>query len=136
MGHAHNYYINIAAEIGLFGLIAFLLFLTTAFIAGGRSYKAINKHYAQVKTQRTHPNADITSTESQHLKTAMGILTNDRALAIGLLAALLSVCVHNMVDNLYVHSMTNLFALLLIALIRLNGVTQTNRGNDGGRFDH
>ena len=57
---------------------------------------------------------------------------NDRALAIGLLAALLSVCVHNLVDDLYVHSLTNLIALLLIVLIRLDGVTK----NVGGNFDY
>jgi hypothetical protein len=62
------------------------------------------------------------------------ILRNDRALAIGLLAALLSVCVHNLVDDLYVHSLTNLIALLLIVLIRLEGVT-TNVGGNGGNFD-
>jgi hypothetical protein len=43
--------------------------------------------------------------------------------AIGLLSALLTVCVHNLVDDLYVHSMTNLMALLLAALIRLAWVT-------------
>jgi len=39
------------------------------------------------------------------------------------LAALLSVCVHNLVDDLYVHSVTNLIALLIIALICLPTVT-------------
>ena len=63
------------------------------------------------------------------------ILENDRALAIGLLAALISVCVHNLVDDLYVHSLTNLMALLLIVLIRLEGVT-TKVGGDGGHFDY
>ena len=51
------------------------------------------------------------------------MLTNDRALAIGLLAALITVSVHNLVDDLYVHSLTTLIALLLIALIRLEWVT-------------
>ena len=46
-------------------------------------------------------------------------LTNDRALAIGLLAALIAICTHNLVDDLFVHNLTNLIALLLIALIRL-----------------
>ena len=63
------------------------------------------------------------------------MLGNDRALAIGLLAALLSVCVHNLVDDLYVHSLTNLMALLLIVLIRLDGVTK-NVGGNGGNFDN
>ena len=30
LGHAHNYYLNIAAEAGLLGLVAYLLFLATA----------------------------------------------------------------------------------------------------------
>jgi hypothetical protein len=63
------------------------------------------------------------------------MLKNDRALAIGLLAALISVCVHNLVDDLYVHSLTNLIALLLIALIRLEGVT-TKAHRNGGDFDY
>ena len=51
--------------------------------------------------------------------------------AIGILAALISVCVHNLVDDLYVHSLTNLIALLLIVLIRLEGVTLKADGNGG-----
>jgi hypothetical protein len=56
------------------------------------------------------------------------MLADDRALAIGLLAALVSICAHNLVDNLFVHSITNLFALLLAMLIRLEGVI-LNRSN-------
>jgi hypothetical protein len=61
----------------------------------------------------------------------LGKLTTDRALAIGLLAALVSVSVHNLVDDLYVHSLTNLIALLLITLIRLEEVTP-KFGDNGG----
>ena len=106
LGHAHNYYINIAAETGAIGLTAYLLFLMAIFVTGGSSLRAISKKYK-----------------------------NDRALAIGLLAALISVCVHNLVDDLYVHSLTNLIALLLIALIRLEGVT-TKAHRNGGDFDY
>ena len=106
LGHAHNYYINIAAETGAIGLTAYLLFLMAIFVTGGSSLQAISKKYK-----------------------------NDRALAIGLLAALISVCVHNLVDDLYVHSLTNLIALLLIALIRLEGVT-TKAHRNGGDFDY
>ena len=63
-------------------------------------------------------------------------LTNDRALAVGILAALLSVCIHNMVDDLYVHSMTNLIALLFVALIRLEGVMPQVNATNGGQFDY
>ena len=107
LGHAHNYYINIAAETGSIGLTAYLLFLMAIFVTGGSAFQAISKN----------------------------ILKNDRALAIGLLAALISVCIHNLVDDLYVHSLTNLMALLLIVLIRLEGVT-TKVGGTGGYIDH
>ncbi|MFL5697426.1 MAG: O-antigen ligase family protein [Ktedonobacteraceae bacterium] len=107
LGHAHNYYINIAAETGSIGLTAYLLFLMAIFVTGGSAFQAISKN----------------------------ILKNDRALAIGLLAALISVCVHNLVDDLYVHSLTNLLSLLLIVLIRLEGVT-TKVGGTGGYFDY
>ena len=49
-------------------------------------------------------------------------ITNDRALAIGLIAALLTVCTHNLVDDLFVHSLTHLIALLLIALLSLASI--------------
>ncbi|TMB89330.1 MAG: O-antigen ligase family protein [Chloroflexi bacterium] len=107
LGHAHNYYINIAAETGSIGLTAYLLFLMAIFVTGGSAFQAISKN----------------------------ILKNDRALAIGLLAALISVCIHNLVDDLYVHSLTNLMALLLIVLIRLEGVT-TKVGGTGGYIDY
>lgn len=134
LGHAHNYYINIAAETGLIGLTAFLLFLLAVFVAGGRSYRAISKKYMQMKAQRAKPKAERPATEARRSLRLLKILTHDRALAIGLLAALLSVCIHNFVDDLYVHSMTNLFALLLIAIIRLEGVT-SNAGSNGGRLE-
>ena len=105
LGHAHNYYINIAAETGIIGLTAYLLFLLATFVAGAHSYRAVGK--------------------------IVGMLTNDRALAIGLLAALISVCVHNIFDDLYVHSLTNLIALLIIALIRLEKVTSKVAVNGG-----
>jgi O-antigen ligase len=153
LGHAHNYYINIAAETGSIGLTAYLLFLMAIFVTGGSAFQAISRRYMQAKAQR--------STEFPHIQEPIGtknrllslvqplyliggqrgvngikhILKNDRALAIGLLAALISVCVHNLVDDLYVHSLTNLIALLLITLIRLEGVT-TKVGGTGGYFDY
>ncbi|QBD78288.1 hypothetical protein EPA93_20710 [Ktedonosporobacter rubrisoli] len=123
LGHAHNYYINIAAEAGLLGLITFLAFLLANFVAGGRSYRKINTHWQQLKARLAHPVSAISSTEARKLSAQLTMLTNRRALAIGLLASLLSICVHNMVDNLYVHSMTSLIALLLVILIRVEAVT-------------
>ncbi len=133
LGHAHNYYINMAAEAGILGLITLLLFLATVFVAGGSSYQAINRKYKEVKLLRSKPQPRTSPTEGQSPDTWMSRLAADRALAIGLLAALLSVCIHNFVDNLYVHGMTILFSLLLVILVRLEGMT-SNIGNYGGQF--
>ena len=193
LGHAHNYYINIAAETGFIGLVVYLLFLLAIFVAGGHAYQAINKRYKQAKAQRPklpaplgtrnkllslisqfgliayHPSQEGSNIVSgvqgqpplpglchqtlpqspresgvspfspsstfarmegeQERLNIVGKYTNDRALAIGLLAALVSVAVHNFVDDLYVHSLTNLIALLLIALIRLERVTFRESGH-------
>jgi O-antigen ligase len=51
LGHAHNYYINIAAETGSIGLIAYLLFLLAIFFAGAHSYRLITRKYKQAKSQ-------------------------------------------------------------------------------------
>jgi O-antigen ligase len=166
LGHAHNYYINIAAETGSVGLVVYLVFLVATFVAGSHSYRSINKTIVDsrfIAPAGTDPvGADLSRPSPQRslrsafqsrptggvgatsfrskllsLIRSLGIsqydqhqaprniaemLTNDRALAIGLLAALISVCVHNIFDDLYVHSITNLIALLLIALIRLEKV--------------
>ena len=183
LGHAHNYYINIAAETGSIGLVVYLLFLLATFVAGAHSYRSITKTagflgaaapkrgvgipapqagcpawgagnphlLSSSKGGEALPTSQLVSGREQiqagkplsirnkivTLLRSLGIsqydqhqspckiaemLTNDRALAIGLLAALISVCVHNIFDDLYVHSITNLIALLLIALIRLEKV--------------
>lgn len=145
LGHAHNYYINIAAETGAIGLTAFLLFLMAVFVAGGSAYRAISKEWAAFATRSIVPPAKVQAplgwqnklslllqpvrmVEYYQPPAAFGtfgafkLLTNDRALAIGLLAALLTVCTHNLVDDLFVHSLTNLIALLLIALISLERI--------------
>ncbi|MGH2478758.1 MAG: O-antigen ligase family protein, partial [Ktedonobacteraceae bacterium] len=143
LGHAHDYYINIAAETGTIGLLVYLCFLTAIIVVSGSAIRRICNRRAQIKKQLPclkeripaplerreklrlflHPNRFIRHYRRQERFEILGQLTNDRALAIGLMAALLTVYVHNLVDNLYVHSLTNLLALLLIALIRLGNIT-------------
>jgi O-antigen ligase len=133
LGHAHNYYINIAAEAGIFGLLGLLLFLVASFVAGARSFRAISRKWRRVKTGRERPEPGTLAVEAGRTAGLLRRLTNDRALAVGLLASLLAVCAHNMVDDLYVHSMTSLMALLLVLLIRLPAVAP-GIDSDGGRF--
>jgi O-antigen ligase len=127
LGHAHNYFINIAAEAGLFGLVAFVLFIIATFIVSGRTIRTLNQHYRQLENQLAkpallRPAMSVSSLEVHTTFRRFRILVNDRALAVGLGAALLSVSVHNLVDNLYVHGMTILFALLIVLLLRLDKV--------------
>jgi O-antigen ligase len=134
LGHAHNYYINMAAETGIFGLVGFMLLLAAMFLAGRHTVRAIHTRIQQIQRRQKQQQAVI-ATGQEYVHIYVSMLVNDRALAIGLLAALVSICVHNLFDNLYVHSMTNLFALLLVALIRLEGV-MPNVGSNGGHFDY
>lgn len=143
LGHAHNYYINVAAEMGTIGLIVYLFFLFAIFFAGMRILQRINNRYWRAKALPVQAQPPIQAPVGTKNRLSLlyrpfslvrhyrqqwaveiaGMLANDRALAIGLIAALITVSVHNFVDDVYVHSLTNLIALLLIALIRLERVT-------------
>src|SRR5579883_1801283 len=143
LGQAHNYYINIAAETGTIGLVIYLFFVGSMLVAGCNAVRQVCKRREQAMQQvpRTrepiqaplsrqerldlllHPRRFLQHYRGHELFETLGRLTNDRALAIGLTASLITICVHNLVDDLYDHSLTNLMALLLIALIRLGRVT-------------
>ena len=143
LGQAHNYYINIAAETGTVGLIVYLLFIAAMLTAGGRAVHQVCRCYWQVKEQLPRTTERILAPLGRRNKLMLllrparflqhyrrqerfelaGRLANDRALAIGLMASLITVCVHNLVDDLYDHSLTNLLALLVIALICLGNIT-------------
>jgi O-antigen ligase len=81
LGHAHNYYVNVAAEAGLAGLLAYLLVLAAAFAQTGRAWAR-----------------------------SSGLA---RAVCAGVIGMLVHLCVHNFVDNLYVHGMNMLVAMAL-----------------------
>jgi O-antigen ligase len=128
LDHAHNYYINTAAETGIIGLTTFVLFLFAMFVAGTCAYRGISKRYRQLKAEQTKPKVGISPFAMLQASNTLSIFTNDRALAIGLFASLLTICVHNFVDNLYVHGLTMLFALLIVALVRLGRIHSETSG--------
>lgn len=47
LGHAHNYYLNIAAETGLLGLLAYLMLWATAFVAVVQRIRYSDSMYAR-----------------------------------------------------------------------------------------
>jgi putative inorganic carbon (HCO3(-)) transporter len=81
LGHAHNYYLNVAAEAGLVGLSAYLLVIAAAFVQSLRAFSRTS-----------------------------GL---QRAVVIGALGMLVYLCVHNLVDNLYVHGLNILVGMML-----------------------
>jgi O-antigen ligase len=119
LGHAHNYYINIAAEAGILGLLTLLLFIAATFVAARRTYRTIQQRWQHIIALPSPVTESAASRQAMKLR----LIANDRALVIGVIAALASVCVHNLVDDLYVHSMTNLIALLLVMAIRIDTVS-------------
>ena len=95
LGHAHNIYLNVAAETGLPGLTAYLSLWGTIFVV----------------TFRT-------------LRRAHGF---ERALIIGLMGIWVHLCVHMLVDNLYVNNAHLIIGTLLGLLVALYNSTATRR---------
>jgi O-antigen ligase len=81
LGHAHNYYLNIAAEAGILGLLAYVFLWGAALLGAWRAARQASGWYWGV--------------------------------ALGVLGMLVHLSVHNFFDNLYVHSMYLLVAILL-----------------------
>jgi putative inorganic carbon (HCO3(-)) transporter len=94
LGHAHNYYLNIAAEAGLIGLAAYLGFFLSAFSLALRTTGTMRYRSSELQECRIDP----------------GFW---RALAVGAEGTLTHLCVHNLFDNLFVHNMTAQLGLSL-----------------------
>jgi O-antigen ligase len=88
LGHAHNYYLNIAAEAGSIGLGAYVLLFGACFIVAWRTVQRTQGYW--------------------------------RAVALGVLGILVHLSVHNLFDNLFVHSM-NVQLGLVLGLLFLAG---------------
>ncbi len=117
LGHAHNYFINVAAEMGLLGLMAYTFFVLVIAGLSARVYHRLRRASRELAASLAANRRLSVSALRWHQR--LERIGDDQALALGIVAALLTVLVHNMVDNLYVQGMANLMALLLIVLLRL-----------------
>jgi len=100
-GHAHNYYLTLLGETGVVGLGGYLLFLVTAFgVATGAVRRTLSTETAAGGGRLAH------------------------GLAVGILAALVALTVHNGFDSLYVQGMTTLLGAYLGLAVALTGEEQ------------
>ncbi len=83
--HAHNFYLNVLTESGAVGFAAYLIFLASIFIFAARALKSA-------------------LASGWHLGSGV---------AMGLLAVLLALAIHNFFDNIYVHGMLVQMGILL-----------------------
>ena len=80
LGHAHNIYLNVAAETGLIGLAAYVAFMVAALAFVWQQLRAVGR---------------IPTTSGRWRA----------ALMVGILGVLVHLCLHNVVDNLFVQGM-------------------------------
>jgi O-antigen ligase len=91
LGHAHNLYLNLAAETGIPGALIYVAFVATALIYTMR-WLARSPRFA--------------------LRTSHSYALH-RAVLLGVLGALVASSVHNLFDSLFVHSMSVLLGMVL-----------------------
>jgi O-antigen ligase len=98
LGHAHNYYINVAAETGLLGLLAFLAVVVASLAVGWRA-------------------AHVARGSDGARAGSWPRLDRGHVLALCLFAALAALTIHNLTDDLFVHAIEQQFALVLGCLL-------------------
>jgi putative inorganic carbon (HCO3(-)) transporter len=99
LGHAHNFYLNIAAECGLLGLTVFLFLIGACFAYAWRVLQQLSS-MAQC--------ADAANART---------IAFWRAVALGATGVLVHWSVHSLFDNLLVHHMNVQLALTLGLLV-------------------
>jgi O-antigen ligase len=103
LGHAHNIYLNVAAETGLIGLAAYLGLVVTTFVFVWRQRGGS----PSVRSKVSAPTAGAAIRANTDTARWHG------ALMVGILGVLVHLTVHNVVDNLYVQGMVLLVGMWL-----------------------
>jgi O-antigen ligase len=106
LGHAHNYYLNMAAEAGVIGLVALLVVLIVAMRG------LVRRLRSPVTPPRIGSDGEAATTMHSLLDAPMSA-TFARVLAIGLLGSLTMFSIHNLFDNLLVHGVGIQIGVLL-----------------------
>ncbi|MGI5837083.1 MAG: O-antigen ligase family protein [Chloroflexota bacterium] len=107
LGHAHNFYLNIAAETGFVGLATYLSIFVIALL---HSVKWLLRSFSEGQPDQAGRAAD------PYAETLLW-----RGILVGVLGALIASCIHNMFDNLFVHSMSIQLGMIL-ALGQLSAI--------------
>ena len=111
LGHAHNYYLNVAAETGAVGLVAYLILVVSwLYWAWGRARPVALREVGQMPW----PEARTTNWVGRHYW---------QGLTLGSLGVLTHLAIHNLFDDLYVAGMYIQVGLILglchLAVMRL-----------------
>lgn len=106
LGHAHNYFINIAAEAGIMGLFAYVFFLVAGF----------SQAFLTARSASASPIA--------------------RVLGIGVLGLWVSSTFHNLFDVLYVHEIPTLIGVLMGALLVATTIPRARPSRVGGAIPY
>jgi hypothetical protein len=163
LGHAHNYYINAAAETGIIGLVIFLALTAAMLYAPWRAARVAGSP-AVVNDRRT--NAGVNAPETVHgedrtpaLQGRDGILGArvsdylwarwDRlralardgspfgyAIALGMLGTVVALSVHNLVDDAFVHGIALQLGLSLALVVAILLGPAPARPMPGAAADH
>jgi len=107
LGHAHNFYLNIAAETGFIGLAIYLSIFVIAFLH-------ITKWLTQPGWEQPREGlraAGLQIAVSSSLPRSQELLW--RGILAGVLGSLVASCIHNMFDSLFVHGMSIQLGMIL-----------------------
>jgi O-antigen ligase len=119
LGHAHNYYLNILAELGVMGGAVLLVFLGLAYreLGGALTRSEATVIPALATTRGLAPTGGREQPETLMNPSLAQTLAAPaifwRYVLAGVLGGLIVFCVHNLFDSLFVHSVNVQVGILL-----------------------
>ncbi len=128
LGHAHNYYLNILAEAGVIGLLAYAAFWLVVFrqtwrLLGTWQKVIKNKNHEKAANSSRKPQISNSSYFQEFSVAYQNLLDwPERGIALGLMGAWTALTVHQLVDklyvnNIYIHLGAMLGLLQLLAIV-------------------